>query len=89
MIKVKVEVASNEELMRSGGHKRNISINLTEKKRERHRLACFSGGRRRKADIEDGYFRMEKFEGQPFENFCTMTISQLVLITMFRFVICL
>jgi len=27
--------------------------------------------------------------GQPFLNYCTMTISRLVLMTMFRFVICL
>jgi len=54
MIKVKVEVASNEELVRSGGCKRNRSIKLAEKKRERHRLACFSGGKSRTVDIEDG-----------------------------------
>jgi len=53
MIKVKVEVASNEELVRSGGRKRN-KRRIAEKKRERHRLACFSGGRRRTVDIEDG-----------------------------------
>jgi len=54
MIKVKIEIASNEELMRSGGHKRNKSIKLAEKNRERHRLACFSGGRRRTVDKENG-----------------------------------
>jgi len=51
MIKVKIEIASNEELKRSGGRKRNNSIQLGEKKRERRRLACFSGGRRRTVDI--------------------------------------
>jgi len=50
MIKVKIEIASNEELIRSGGRKRNKSIKLGKKKRERHRLACFSGG----AQEEDG-----------------------------------
>jgi len=54
MIKVKVEVASNEELVRSGGRKRNKSIKLSEKKRERHRLACFGDGRMRTVDIENG-----------------------------------
>jgi len=34
MIKVKVKIASNEELMRSGGRKRNKSIKFAEKKRE-------------------------------------------------------
>jgi len=54
MIKVKVEVASNKELVRSGGLKINKSIKLAEKKRERHILAFFSGGRRRTVDNEDG-----------------------------------
>jgi len=53
MIKVKVKLTSFEDLMRSGGRKRNI-IKLAEKKRDRHRLACFSGGRRRTVDIENG-----------------------------------
>jgi len=50
--------------MTSGGRKRNKSIRLTEKKRERHRVALVSGGRRvlLPVDIENGYFRMEKFE---------------------------
>jgi len=39
MIKVKVKMASNEELMRSGGRKRNKSIKFAKKKRERRRLA--------------------------------------------------
>jgi len=34
MIKVKDGVASNEELMRSGGRKRNKSIKLAEKERK-------------------------------------------------------
>jgi len=54
MIKVKIEIDSNEELMRSGGRMINKSIKLAEKKSERHRLACFSGGRRRTVDIENG-----------------------------------
>jgi len=41
-----VGIASIEELIRSGGRKRNKSIKLAEKKTKRHRLACFSGGRR-------------------------------------------
>jgi len=44
----------NDELVRNGGRKINKSIKLAEKKRERHRLACFSGGRRRTLDIENG-----------------------------------
>jgi len=32
MIKVKIEIASNEELMRSSGRKSNTSIKLAEKK---------------------------------------------------------
>jgi len=39
---VKVEVASNEKLVRSGSRKRNKSIKVTEKKREKHRPAYFS-----------------------------------------------
>jgi len=62
MIKVKIKITSNEELVRIGGSKRNKSIKLAKEKRERHRLACFSGGRRT-VDIENGLFRMEKFEG--------------------------
>jgi len=54
MIKVEIEIASNEELMRSGGRKINKSIKLAEKNRERHRLVCFSGGRRSKVEIENG-----------------------------------
>jgi len=54
MIKVKVKIVSNEELMRSGGRKRNTSIKFTEKKRESHRLALICGGRRRTVDIENG-----------------------------------
>jgi len=54
MIKVKVEVASNVEHVRSSSRKRNNSIKLAEKKRERHRLACFSGGKSRTVDNADG-----------------------------------
>jgi len=57
MIKMKIEIASNEELMRSGGRKRNKSIKLAEKKRERHRLACFSGGRRRTVKMVSSEWR--------------------------------
>jgi len=58
MIKVKIKIISNEELgneelVMSGGSKRNKSIKLAKKKRERHSLACFSGGRRRTVDIEN------------------------------------
>jgi len=42
---------------------REISIKLAEKKRERHRLVYFGGGRRRTVDIENGKFSLEKFEG--------------------------
>jgi len=49
MIKVKIEIASNEELLRSGGRKRNKSIKLAKKEGERHRLIRISvvagGGR--------------------------------------------
>jgi len=34
MIKVKIEIASNEELMRSGGRKINKSIKFAEKERK-------------------------------------------------------
>jgi len=51
---VKIEITSNEELMRSGGRKINKSIKLAKKVREKHRLACFSGGRKRAVDIENG-----------------------------------
>jgi len=54
MITVKVKIASNEELKRSGGRKRNKGIKFAEEKRERHRLACFCGGRRRAADSANG-----------------------------------
>jgi len=47
MIEVKIKIA-----MRSGGRKKNKSIKFAEKKRERHKLACFSGGRRRTVDMK-------------------------------------
>jgi len=50
MIKVKVKIASNEELMRSGGRKRNISIKLKfAEKREKGidlRVFVVAGGGR-------------------------------------------
>jgi len=50
MIKVKVEVANNEELMKSGGRKRNESIRLSSlRKREKGihvRVLVVAGGGR-------------------------------------------
>ena len=54
MVKVKIKISSDEELVGSGGSKRNKSIELAKKEGERHRLTYFSGGRRRTVDIEDG-----------------------------------
>jgi len=62
MIKVKVKITSNEELMRSGGRKINTSIRFAEKKRESHRLACFCCDRKRAVDVENGELRVEKFK---------------------------
>jgi len=49
MIKVKIEITSNEEFMRSGGRKRNKSIELAEKKIEKGidlRVLVVAGGGR-------------------------------------------
>jgi len=54
MVKVKIKISSNEELVGSGGSKRNKSIELAKKEGERHRLTYFSGCRRRTVDIENG-----------------------------------
>jgi len=51
---VKIKISSNEELVGSGGSKRNKSIELAKKKGERHRLTYFSGCGRRTVDIKNG-----------------------------------
>ena len=62
IIKMKIEIASDEKLMRSSRCKRQKSVQVSGKFRKSDGFARFCCSRRRSIDIEDCQIRSEEFE---------------------------
>ena len=62
IIKMKIEIASDEKLTGSSRCKRQKSVQVSEKFRKMDRFARFRCSGRRSIDIEDCQIRSEEFE---------------------------
>lgn len=59
---MKVEISSDEKLMRNSSCNREESVNIGEKIRKRHSFASFGGSWRRTIDIENSQIGAEEFK---------------------------